>query len=41
LLLNTPRPSLLRFMPALNLSLEEIDTMLAILENAVRQALAK
>ncbi len=34
LLLNAPRPNLLRFMPALNLSQEEIDTMLAMLENA-------
>jgi acetylornithine/N-succinyldiaminopimelate aminotransferase len=40
LLLNAPRPNLLRFMPALNLSREEIDTMLAMLEDALRPALA-
>jgi acetylornithine/N-succinyldiaminopimelate aminotransferase len=40
LLLNSPRPNLLRFMPALNLSNEEIDTMLGMLEKALRQALA-
>ena len=38
LLLNAPRPSVLRFMPALNVSDEEIDTMLEILDNAVGQA---
>ncbi|HEX9450922.1 MAG TPA: aminotransferase class III-fold pyridoxal phosphate-dependent enzyme, partial [Burkholderiales bacterium] len=32
LLLNAPRPNLLRFMPALNVSNEEIDAMLAGLE---------
>lgn len=32
LLLNAPRPRLLRFMPALNVSEEEIDVMLKILE---------
>lgn len=32
LLLNAPRPNLLRFMPALNISQDEIDTMLAILD---------
>ena len=37
LLLNAPRPNLLRFMPALNLSREEIDIMLAMLEEVVRQ----
>ncbi len=37
LLLNAPRPSLLRLMPALNLSQEEIDTMLAMLDGALRQ----
>jgi acetylornithine/N-succinyldiaminopimelate aminotransferase len=31
LLLNAPRPQVLRFMPALNVSREEIDTMLTIL----------
>ncbi len=39
LLLNAPRPQLLRFMPALNVSEEEIDTMLAMLDDALRQAL--
>jgi acetylornithine/N-succinyldiaminopimelate aminotransferase len=39
-LLNAPRPNLLRFMPALNLSQEETDTMLATLDSALRQALA-
>jgi acetylornithine/N-succinyldiaminopimelate aminotransferase len=37
LLLNAPRPNLLRFMPALNLSREEIDTMLAMLEDVLSQ----
>jgi acetylornithine/N-succinyldiaminopimelate aminotransferase len=37
LLLNAPRPNLLRFMPALNLSTEETDTMLAMLEDVLRQ----
>ena len=37
LLLNAPRPNLLRFMPALNLSREETDTMLGMLENVVRR----
>lgn len=37
LLLNAPRPSLLRFMPALNVSREEIDTMLEILEKTIRE----
>ncbi len=37
LLLNAPRPNLLRFMPALNLSREEIDIMLAMLEDVLRQ----
>jgi acetylornithine/N-succinyldiaminopimelate aminotransferase len=37
LLLNAPRPNLLRFMPALNLSREETDTMLAMLEDVLRQ----
>jgi acetylornithine/N-succinyldiaminopimelate aminotransferase len=31
LLLNSPRPDLLRFMPALNVSKEEIDQMIAML----------
>jgi acetylornithine/N-succinyldiaminopimelate aminotransferase len=36
LLLNAPRPNLLRFMPALNVSAEEIDTMLAGLETILK-----
>jgi len=39
LLLNAPRPDLLRFMPALNLSVEEIDTMLEMLEGGLRRAM--
>jgi acetylornithine/N-succinyldiaminopimelate aminotransferase len=39
LLLNAPRPNLLRFMPALNLSVEEIDTMLEILEDGLCRVL--
>ncbi|MGB6105082.1 MAG: acetylornithine transaminase [Pusillimonas sp.] len=35
LLLNAPRPSLLRFMPALNVSAQEIDQMLAMLDEVV------
>ena len=41
LLLNAPRPNLLRFMPALNVSNEEIDAMLAGLEDALRKVLVK
>ncbi len=37
LLLNSPRPNLLRFMSALNLSHQEIDTMLAMLEDVLRR----
>jgi acetylornithine/N-succinyldiaminopimelate aminotransferase len=40
LLLNAPRPNLLRFMPALNLSEQEIDAMAEMLEAAIRRALA-
>jgi acetylornithine/N-succinyldiaminopimelate aminotransferase len=40
LLLNSPRANLLRFMPSLNLSEQEIDTMLEMLEMALRQTLA-
>jgi acetylornithine/N-succinyldiaminopimelate aminotransferase len=36
LLLNAPRPNLLRFMPALNVSDEEIDAMLAGLETILK-----
>lgn len=39
LLLNAPRPHLLRFMPALNISEEEVDTGLALLRQALREAL--
>jgi acetylornithine/N-succinyldiaminopimelate aminotransferase len=39
LLLNAPRPDLLRFMPALNLSVEEIDAMLEMLEDGLRRAM--
>ena len=35
LLLNSPRPDLLRFMPALNLSTDEIDLMLSLLSDVV------
>jgi acetylornithine/N-succinyldiaminopimelate aminotransferase len=40
LLLNSPRANLLRFMPALNLSEQEIDTMVEMLEKALKSALA-
>ena len=39
LLLNAPRPNLLRFMPALNVTRDEIDTMLTLLEQTVRTVL--
>ncbi len=35
LLLNAPRPNLLRFMPALNVSFEEIDSMIALMLQAI------
>ncbi|NYT58513.1 acetylornithine transaminase [Alcaligenaceae bacterium] len=35
LLLNAPRPSLLRFMPALNITAQEIDQMLSMLDEIV------
>ncbi|MDN5843588.1 MAG: acetylornithine transaminase [Alcaligenaceae bacterium] len=38
LLLNSPRPNLLRFMPALNVSKDEIDTMLAWLDELIARA---
>jgi len=41
LLLNSPRTNLLRFMPALNLSQDEIDAMLRMLETALERALAE
>ena len=37
LLLNAPRPNLLRFMPALNVSQQEIDTMLEILDQVLQK----
>lgn len=40
LLLNSPRPDTLRFMPALNVSPDEIDLMLAGLDRALRSVLA-
>jgi acetylornithine/N-succinyldiaminopimelate aminotransferase len=39
LLLNAPRPNLLRFMPALNVSREEIDAMLAMLDQVLQKIL--
>ena len=39
LLLNAPRPGLLRFVPALNVSPAEIDSMLAILDGVLRELL--
>ena len=38
LLINAPRPDTLRFMPALNVTREEIDRMLALLETTLREA---
>ena len=35
LLLNNPRPDTLRFMPALNISREEVDQMIEILDNVI------
>ena len=35
LLLNSPRPDLLRFMPALNCSTEEIDQMITMLDGVL------
>jgi len=40
LLLNAPRPGCLRFMPALNMSLEEIDEGIGILRNVLEPLLA-
>ncbi len=37
LLINAPRPDALRFMPALNVSRDEIDQMLALLEASLRE----
>lgn len=39
LLLNAPRPNLLRFMPALNVSEAEIDKMFAALGDTLRQTI--
>jgi len=41
LLLNSPRPNTLRFMPALNVSAEEIELMLAGLDGALAATLAQ
>lgn len=38
LLINSPRPASLRFMPALNVSKAEIDTMLTVLSKAIEAA---
>ncbi len=38
LLINSPRPNLLRFMPALNVSTQEIDLMIERLRNLIAQA---
>ena len=38
LLVNAPRPNLLRFMPALNVTCEEIDRMIELLQIAIAQA---
>jgi acetylornithine/N-succinyldiaminopimelate aminotransferase len=37
LLLNSPRPDLLRFMPALNVSKDEIDQMISMLAGVVER----
>lgn len=37
LLLNAPRPNILRFMPALNVSMNEIEQMLSILEEVMSE----
>jgi|SRR5690625_26514 len=37
LLLNAPRPDMLRFMPALNVTADEVDLMLTLLETAISQ----
>jgi acetylornithine/N-succinyldiaminopimelate aminotransferase len=41
LLLNSPRPETLRFMPALTTSAAEIDAMLEILDGALRGVLGR
>jgi acetylornithine/N-succinyldiaminopimelate aminotransferase len=40
LLINAPRPSILRFMPALNVSRGEMDQMVAVLRRAIRASLS-
>jgi acetylornithine/N-succinyldiaminopimelate aminotransferase len=40
LLLNSPRPDSLRFMPALTVSADEIERMLAGLDGALKSVLA-
>jgi acetylornithine/N-succinyldiaminopimelate aminotransferase len=40
LLINAPRPSVLRFMPALNVSRAEIDQMTGILRTAIQVSLS-
>jgi acetylornithine/N-succinyldiaminopimelate aminotransferase len=40
LLLNAPRPDTLRFMPALTVSAEEIDAMIALLDAALGKRLS-
>lgn len=37
LLLNAPRPNLLRFMPALNVTREEIDQMIGMLRELLKK----
>ncbi|MGB7480955.1 MAG: acetylornithine transaminase, partial [Burkholderiaceae bacterium] len=37
LLLNSPRPNLLRFMPALNVTEDEIDQMISMLSGVLKQ----
>ena len=41
LLLNAPQANTLRFMPALNLSQDEIDAMLKILDGVLSKAITK
>lgn len=41
LLLNSPRPDLLRFMPALNVTIDEIDQMISMLTNVLDTCLHK
>lgn len=41
LLINSPRPNLLRFMPALNVSYEEIDTLISMLSQVIQQVQAE